>query len=46
MGVKLGLSHYRGRVLDNRALRKLFGSKGDEVTGILRRLHKEELYDL
>jgi hypothetical protein len=34
------------RVLENRALRKIFGPKRDEVTGMLRRLHKKELYDL
>jgi len=27
-------------------VRKMFGPKRDEVTGDLRRLHNEELYDL
>jgi hypothetical protein len=30
----------------NRALRKIFGPKKDEVSGEWRRLHNEELYDL
>ena len=34
------------RVSENRALKKLFGSKRDEVTADLRRLHNEELHDL
>jgi len=34
------------RVSENRALRKLFGSKRDEVTVEWRRLHNEELHDL
>jgi hypothetical protein len=47
MGVKLGLSYkYRLKVFENRVLRRIFGSKRDEVTGEWRRLHKEELYDL
>jgi len=33
-------------VIENRALRKIFGPKTDEVTGEWRRLHNEELYDL
>jgi hypothetical protein len=33
-------------VFDNRVLRKIFGSKKDEVTGDWRKLHNEELYDL
>jgi hypothetical protein len=36
----------RLRVFENRVLRKIFGSKRDEVTGEWRRLHKEELYDM
>jgi uncharacterized membrane protein len=36
----------RLRLLENRALRKIFGPKGDEVRGKWRRLHKEKLYDL
>jgi hypothetical protein len=34
------------RVFENRVLRKIFGSKKDEVTGDLRKLHNEELHDL
>jgi len=30
----------------NRVLRRLFGPKGDEVTGECRKLHNEELNDL
>jgi hypothetical protein len=33
-------------VLENRVLRRIFGPKGDEVTGEWRRLHNEELDDL
>jgi hypothetical protein len=36
----------RLRVFENRVLRKIFGSKWDEVTGEWRRLRIEELYDL
>jgi len=36
----------RLRVFENRALRKIFGRKRDEVTGEWRRLHNEKLYDL
>jgi len=36
----------RLRVFENRALRKIFGSKSDEVTGEWIRLHKDELCDL
>jgi len=34
------------RVFENRALRKIFGPKRDDVTGEWRRLHNEELHDL
>jgi hypothetical protein len=34
------------RVFENRVLRKMFGSKGDEVTGEWRKIHNEELNDL
>ena len=34
------------RVFENRVLRKIFGCKRNEVTGVWRRLHKEELCDL
>ena len=36
----------RLRVFENRVLRRVFGSKRDEVTGEWRKLHKEELSDL
>jgi hypothetical protein len=36
----------RLRVFENRALRRIFGPKRNEVTGELRKLHKEELHDL
>ena len=34
------------RVFENRVLRRVFGSKTDEVTGEWRKLHKEELRGL
>jgi hypothetical protein len=34
------------RVFENRVLRKIFGPKGDEMTGEWRKLHNEELRDL
>jgi hypothetical protein len=37
---------YRLKVSDNIVLRKIFGSKRDEVTADWRKLHKEELLDL
>jgi len=37
---------HRLRVFENRALRRIFGSKGDKVTGEWRKLHNEELNDL
>jgi hypothetical protein len=36
----------RLRVFENRVLRRIFGSKRDEVTEEWRRLQKEELNDL
>jgi len=36
----------RLRVFENRVLRRVFGSKMDEVTGERRKLHNEELSDL
>jgi len=36
----------RLRVFENRVLRRVFGTKGDEVTGEWRKLHNEELSDL
>jgi hypothetical protein len=37
---------HRLRLFENRVLRRICGSKRDEVTGEWRRLHNEELYDL
>jgi len=36
----------RLRVFENRVLRRIFGPKGDELTGEWRKLHNEELNDL
>ena len=36
----------RLRVLENRCLRRIFGTKRDEVTGEWRKLHNEELNDM
>jgi hypothetical protein len=36
----------RLRVFENRVLRRIIGSKRDEVTGERRRLHNEEINDL
>jgi hypothetical protein len=36
----------RLRVFENRVLRRVFGSKRDEVTGDWRKLHNEELHNL
>jgi hypothetical protein len=36
---------HRLRVFENKMLRRIFGPKMDEVTGELRRLHNEQLYD-
>jgi hypothetical protein len=36
----------RLRVSENRVLRRIFGSKRDEVTGEWKKLHNEELNDL
>jgi hypothetical protein len=33
-------------VFENRVLRRIFGTKRDEVTGEWRKLHNEELHDL
>jgi hypothetical protein len=33
-------------VFENRVLRRIFGLKGDEVTGDWRKLHNEELHNL
>ena len=34
------------RVFKNRVLRRIFGSKRDEVTGEWRKLHNEEINDV
>jgi hypothetical protein len=48
--VKLGLltlrEEHRLRVFENRVLRRIFGPKRDEVTGVWRNLHNEELHSL
>jgi hypothetical protein len=36
----------RLRVYENRVLRRVFGTKRDEVTGEWQKCHNEELYDL
>jgi hypothetical protein len=36
----------RLRVFENKVLSRIFGPKGDEVTGEWRRLHNKELYAL
>jgi hypothetical protein len=49
MDVKFSLTlsgKYRLKVFENRALRKIFGTKTDTVIWKWRRLHKEELHDL
>jgi hypothetical protein len=50
MGVKLGFltlrKEHRLRVFENRVLRRILGSKRDEVTGGWRELHNEELRDM
>jgi hypothetical protein len=49
MVVKLSLTlreESRLRVFENRELRRIFGLKGDEMTGEWRRLHNEEIYAL
>jgi hypothetical protein len=37
---------HRLRVFENRVLRRIFGSKRDEVTGEWKKLHNKELRDL
>jgi hypothetical protein len=37
---------HRLRVFENRVVRRIFGSKRDEVTGGWRKLHNEELRNL
>jgi hypothetical protein len=51
VGVKLGLreltlrEEHGLRVLENRALRRIFGPKRDEGTGSCKKLHNEEFHD-
>jgi hypothetical protein len=40
------MEEHRLRVLENRAPRRIFGPKRDEVTGGWRKLHNEEFRDL
>jgi hypothetical protein len=40
------LTGYRLKVFENRVLRRIFGSKREEVVGDWRRLHNEELHNL
>jgi hypothetical protein len=42
----LHVREHRLRVFENRALRGIFGPKGDEVIGGSRKLHNEELHNL
>ena len=47
MVVKLGLTlreEHRLRVFENKALRKIFGAKRDEISGEWRKLHNAELH--
>jgi hypothetical protein len=37
---------HRLRMFEERVLRRIFGPKGDEVTGGWRKLHNEELHNL
>jgi hypothetical protein len=37
---------HRLRVFENRVLRKIFGPKKDEVIGVWRKLHNQELHNL
>jgi hypothetical protein len=37
---------HRLRAFENRVLRKVFGPKGEELTGDWRKLHTEEVLDL
>jgi hypothetical protein len=37
---------YKLRVIENRMIKRLFGTKMEEVTGIWRKLHNDELHDV
>jgi hypothetical protein len=39
------MEEHKLMVFENRVLRRIFGSKRDEVTGSWRKLHDEELHD-
>jgi hypothetical protein len=41
-----GGTYTEGVVCENRVLRRIFGSKMDDVTGDWRKLHNEELHNL
>jgi len=40
------MEEHRLRLFENRVLRRIFGTKREEVVGDLRRLHDEELHNL
>jgi hypothetical protein len=40
------MEEHRLRVLENRVLRRIFGPKRDEVTGVWRGLNNEELHNV
>jgi hypothetical protein len=40
------MEEHRLKMFETRVLRRIFGSKRDEVTGEWRKLHNEELCDL
>jgi hypothetical protein len=50
MGAKLGSltlrEEYRLKVFENGVLRRTFGPKRDEMMGVWRKLHNEELHNL
>jgi hypothetical protein len=39
------VSHIKGRVFENRVLRRIFGPKRNEVTGEWNMLHNEDLHN-
>jgi hypothetical protein len=44
--VSEGVIVHRLRLFENRMLRRIFGQKGDELTGGWRKLHNEDLHSL
>jgi hypothetical protein len=40
------VSDIKGRISENRLLKRMFGAKGDEVTGGSEKLHNDELHNL